>query len=84
MTRCNPHTSTLQPMGLMFICLDQDDKVAKKNVDMTQLKLRKAKEMSWSPIKNFMMTAFMLACCCPPAHECPTSALREALPLRSG
>ena len=53
-------------MGLMFICLDQDDKIAKKNVDMTQLKLRKAKEMSWSPIKNFMMTAFMLACCCPP------------------
>ena len=66
MTRCNPHTSTLQPMGLMFILFDQDDKVAKKNVDMTQLKLRKAKEMSWSPIKNFMMTAFMLACCCPP------------------
>ena len=66
MTRCNPHTSTLRPMGLMFILFDQDDKVAKKNVDMTQLKLRKAKEMSWSPIKNFMMTAFMLACCCPP------------------
>jgi|TARA_B110001469_G_scaffold86244_1_gene81646 hypothetical protein len=35
--------------------------VAKRGqVDQTQLKLKKAKELSWSPGKNFMMTAFML------------------------
>jgi len=40
---------------------DQDHAVAKRGlVDQTQLKLKKAKELSWSPGKNFMMTAFML------------------------
>ena len=29
-------------------------------MDQTQLKLKKAKELSWSPGKNFMMTGFML------------------------
>ncbi len=39
----------------------QDHAVAKRGqVDQTQLKLKKAKELSWSPGKNFMMTAFML------------------------
>merc|ERR1712129_689898 len=37
---------------------DQDHAVAKRGlVDQTQLK---AKKLSWSPGKNFMMTAFML------------------------
>ena len=39
---------------------DADDKVAVRKGDQTQLKLKKAKELAWSPGKNFMMTAFML------------------------
>ena len=31
-----------------------------KKVDMMQLKLKKAKELGWSPAKNFMMTGLML------------------------
>jgi hypothetical protein len=41
--------------------LAQDHVVAKRERgDQTQLKLQKAKELSFSPGKNFMMTAFML------------------------
>jgi len=39
---------------------DQDERVVTKKVDMMQLKLKKAKELAWSPAKNFMMTGLML------------------------
>ena len=40
---------------------DTEDRVAVPKKDQTQLKLKKAKELAWSPGKNFMMTGFMLA-----------------------
>ncbi len=41
--------------------LAQEHVVAKRELgNLTQLKLQKAKELSFSPGKNFMMTAFML------------------------
>merc|ERR1711971_148123 len=39
---------------------EQDDRVAVKKGDQTQLKLKKANELALSPGKNFMMTGFML------------------------
>ena len=40
---------------------DTEDRVTVPKKDQTQLKLKKAKELAWSPGKNFMMTGFMLA-----------------------
>lgn len=39
---------------------ESEEKIVAKKVDMMQLKLKKAKEMGWSPGKNFMMTGLML------------------------
>ena len=41
-------------------CVPQEEKIVAKKVDMMQLKLKKAKELGWSPAKNFMMTGLML------------------------
>ena len=47
--------------GLSRRLLAQEHVVAKRELgNLTQLKLKKAKELSFSPGKNFMMTAFML------------------------
>ena len=39
---------------------EKEDRVGAPKKDQTQLKLKKAKELAWSPGKNFMMTGFML------------------------
>ena len=38
----------------------QESRIEKKRIDQVQLKLKKAKELAWSPAKSFMMTGFML------------------------
>ena len=38
----------------------QEEKIVAKKGDIMKLKLQKAREIAWSPGKNFMMTAFML------------------------
>lgn len=50
-----------KPPGYMEQTGDEkDDRITKTKVDQAQLKLKKAKELAWSPAKTFMMTAFML------------------------
>ena len=39
---------------------EQEEVRQRKKMDQVQLKLKKAKEMGWSPAKSFMMTGFML------------------------
>lgn len=39
---------------------EREDRIAARKVDQTQLKLKKAKELAWSPAKSFMMTGLML------------------------
>jgi len=39
---------------------EADNQITNKKVDQTQLKLKKARELAWSPAKSFMMTGFML------------------------
>lgn len=60
----DPSYDMPSPPGCTEQAHGADDKLAAKTeqkiVSMMQLKLKKAREVSWSPIKSFMQMAFML------------------------
>ena len=65
LTEAEPGTSKAdlpKPPGFTEMHAQELDesKVAVRKVDMMQLKLKKARELAWSPGKNFLMTGLML------------------------
>ena len=57
---CAVRPARIVPVPRSVVWRAQESRVEKKRMDQVQLKLKKAKELAWSPGKSFMMTGFML------------------------